>query len=87
MVAAVAIPGDLGGADHAAGSESPPVALAPGPAVPGSTGCQSTPGMTQRVHQLIRRVSGGMPDCERGEQNLMADAVSESIMHEPVQPP
>ena len=87
MVAAIAVPGDLDGADHAANSESPPVALAPGPAVPGSTGCQSTSGMTQRVHPLIRLVSKGMPDCERGEQNLMADAVPESIMHEPVQPP
>ena len=42
--------------------------------------------MTQRIHQLIRLVSKGMPDCERGEQDLMADAVPESIMHEPVQP-
>lgn len=87
MVADVAVPGDLGGANHAADSESPPVAQAPGPAVPGPTGCQSAPGMTQRVHQLIRLVSKGMPDCECGEQNLMADAFPESIMHEPVQPP
>ena len=79
MVPAVAVPGDLGGADHAADSESPPVAQAPGPAVPGPTGCQSAPGMTQRVHPLIRLVSKGMPDCECGEQNLMADAVPESI--------
>ena len=79
MVAAVAILGDLDGADHAADSESPPVAQAPGPAVPGPTGCQSTTGMTQRVHQLIRQVIKGMPDCECGEQNLMADAVPESI--------
>ena len=35
--------------------------------------------MTQRIHQLIRLVSKGMPDCECGEQNLMADAVPESI--------
>ena len=55
--------------------------------VPGPTGCQSAPGMTQRVHLLIRLVSKEMPDCERGEQDLMADAVPESIMHEPVQPP
>ena len=68
MVAAVAVPGDLDGADHAAGSESPPVALVRDP-VPGPTGCQSTPGMTQRVHQLIRQVIKGMPDCERGEQD------------------
>lgn len=87
MMPASSVPGNLDGADHATDSESPSITLASGPAVPGPTGCQSTPGMPQRIHQPIRRVGTGMPDRERSKQDLMADAVPEPVIPEPLQTP